>query len=616
MTPASFAQNWMHPGFSTKSSDAPAALRTTPPNTPAGKRQSERVAVGEKGLGRLAAGRLGEVLEVYTRETSGTPWLHVTFDWADFEDMTVHLDEVPVPYDPSPPPFEPLSDTGTVIVIRRLRLKWNARVPGRKVLGRSDTRLGRLKQDLELLSRPWGGTSPDFTMTLACDSPVNADDVGTITPRSSQQKSDYHYEFAVAADHEGQITIQRHLRRSAEIVNEFGGKRNRALPKLVRSAADDQPGGFPESLTCGPFKGGFFYDPPPKARRATEVAAVSHGVLLYRDGILVEPYGIDQDDWVGVEARKAQRQGHALIQPNTFSGEVHITRQANPDLTDLANRQGLIDTGPARDFVAIVQKEFDHFESLVGPELERRWKSRSQRASERAADRIGFASVQMKALAHALRQPLFGLALELRSLETLVQTRQDLPADVRKHLQSVHESSSRYVHRAEEVLGRLAVMEVSDPSEVRVSYLIEQAVEDVSELARSKAVSIEIDGVQDRTVLIPHKVVFEALSELIRNAVEAPRYEGAQGQVHLRTRVEQGDVVIEIADDGSGLPEVSTGTPVDRISLNTKGRPAEGLSMVHQAVALARGRIVLARTTSTGSQFDLYLPDRVEGLRQ
>ena len=616
MTAASFEQNWMQPGFSTKSPEAPAELRQTPPSNSAGRRQSARVAVGEKGLGRLAAGRLGEVLEVYTREASRTPWLHVTFNWPDFEKMTVPLDEVPVPFDASPPPFDPPFGTGTVVVIRRLRLKWDARVPGRKVLGRSDTRLGRLKQDLELLLRPIGGGFTDFNVTLESDSIVNADDVGNITPRSSRESSDYHYEFEVATDSEDRVTIHRRLKRSATIVKEFGGVSNPPLPTVVLSSTDAQLHGLPRNLSCGPFRGHFFYDPPPKARRATAVTAVGHGVLLYRDGVLVEPYGLDQNDWVGVEARKAQRQGHAPIQPNTFSGEVHIAREANPSLVDLANRQGLIDNGPARAFVSIVQEEFDHFESLVGPEVAQRWQSLSQRASERAADRIELASVQMKAVAHALRQPLFGLAADLKSLANLIRTRDDLPADVLNDLRRLQESSSNYVNRAEGVLKRLAVIEIPDPTPVSTQHLIDQTIADVISFAEDAGVSIRIGRVQDRTLLIPYEVVFEALSELIRNGIEAPRQDGAEGRVHLSTRVEQGDLVVEIADDGSGLSEVSVGTPLDRISLNTKGRPAEGLSMVHQAITLARGRVVLARTGSTGTQFDLYLPDRLDGLRR
>ena len=88
----------------------------------------------------------------------------------------------------------------------------------------------------------------------------------------------------------------------------------------------------------------FMYTPPPAAKRAKEIDAVGSGVLLYRDGVMVEPYGLDGNDWIGVSARKAQRQGYALIQPSVFSGFVLISRLDNPALRDQSNRQGLLES--------------------------------------------------------------------------------------------------------------------------------------------------------------------------------------------------------------------------------------------------------------------------------
>src|SRR5579862_6328606 len=64
---ASFQENWMHPGFSAKSEDAPSAVRDRSISaTASGPRLVNRTPVGEKGLGRLAAGRLGRIMDVYT----------------------------------------------------------------------------------------------------------------------------------------------------------------------------------------------------------------------------------------------------------------------------------------------------------------------------------------------------------------------------------------------------------------------------------------------------------------------------------------------------------------------------------------------------------------------
>ena len=87
MDEESFETNWMHPGFSAKSPGAPAHSKESPSST-AAIREANRIPAGEKGIGRLAAGRLGKSIEVFTRSERDAPWLHVFFDWRSFDDMT------------------------------------------------------------------------------------------------------------------------------------------------------------------------------------------------------------------------------------------------------------------------------------------------------------------------------------------------------------------------------------------------------------------------------------------------------------------------------------------------------------------------------------------------
>ena len=79
MTLADFRSNWMRPGFSSKASIV-EPRKVAAGADEAERREGARIPVGEKGIGRLAAGRLGERLDVYTRRTPNRPWLHVEFD--------------------------------------------------------------------------------------------------------------------------------------------------------------------------------------------------------------------------------------------------------------------------------------------------------------------------------------------------------------------------------------------------------------------------------------------------------------------------------------------------------------------------------------------------------
>ena len=291
MNLASFEENWMHPGFSHKADDAPPAKM--PRGTPAEKRRASREAVGEKGIGRLAAGRLGERLQVFTRERSADPWLHVDFVWSRFDDMTVPLDSVGIPYDFVTPQPTDCPPTGTVVVIHGLTQRWDQRVRGRAVRGRRTTRLGRLKQDLQYLVRPMGPTQAEFEITLESDVVLDREDMGKVTPGVAIEDAHYSYLFDFAIDKRGRPTITRTLRRNAEAAT-LSGQARRTGPTTVEltpslAKAEDRPA----ELTAGAFQGTFLYNPPSEARRAREVEKSPVGVLLYRDGMLVEPYGLE-----------------------------------------------------------------------------------------------------------------------------------------------------------------------------------------------------------------------------------------------------------------------------------------------------------------------------------
>lgn len=610
---ASFTDNWMRPGFSEKSPEAPKRPKQNP-RSPAEKRRASREQLGEKGLGRLASGRLGDVLEVFTRRTPTDEWLHVTFDWRRFDDMTKAMSDVDIPFDYQDPPFDAEFSVGTVVLISGLRLRWEGRVPGRPVPGRSRTRLGRLKQDLTWLLRPLDEASVGFEVEIRSDRFDSTTDLGVITPTTALRDADYRYDFELDIDAQGRVLVKRRLRRSAELAVALGEARSQTL-KPVRLEADSARRlSRPDSLSCGSIAGTFLYAPPPKGKRAAADTAVGHGVLLYRDGALVEPYGIDGNDWVGVESRKAQRQGHALIQPVTLSGEVRISRASNPDLVDMANRQGLLDNDAASEFIAHVQAEFRAFEDLIEPELERRnYKSKPERAAEGAEQRLALARVKMRAVTHSLRQPLLGLTGEMKILEQLAR-REDVPADVRQQMHRVSEAASDYVRRAEVQLARLADLKVPEYAEVLPAELVAEAAADARDTLNDHHVVLSTVVESDRRLVLPVALVVDALAELLKNAAEAPRPDRRTPTVEM-TVLDHGtrDVAIQIADNGLGLDGVEPSTPLSEVVLATKARPSGGLLMVEDSITILRGTVEITQNSSAGATVIVILPGRLEG---
>lgn len=66
------------------------------------------------------------------------------------------------------------------------------------------------------------------------------------------------------------------------------------------------------------------------------------GVMLFRDGYRVLPYGDEGDDWLGLNRKALSASGYKL-NTKQFIGRVAIGRISNPCLLDQTNRQGLQD---------------------------------------------------------------------------------------------------------------------------------------------------------------------------------------------------------------------------------------------------------------------------------
>jgi anti-sigma regulatory factor (Ser/Thr protein kinase) len=62
-----------------------------------------RRVLGEKGIGRFAASRLADHLEVVTRRTKNDNEVRVFFDWSQFDDEKKYLDEVKVLWEETKP---------------------------------------------------------------------------------------------------------------------------------------------------------------------------------------------------------------------------------------------------------------------------------------------------------------------------------------------------------------------------------------------------------------------------------------------------------------------------------------------------------------------------------
>lgn len=94
------------------------------------------------------------------------------------------------------------------------------------------------------------------------------------------------------------------------------------------------------------------------------------GIKLYRDGFKVRPYGEDGPsfDWIGLSERARKSPGAVSsdgawrVRTNQVVGAVRISKDGNPNLIDMANREGLAVNDAYTTFVLILEKIIETFE--------------------------------------------------------------------------------------------------------------------------------------------------------------------------------------------------------------------------------------------------------------
>jgi signal transduction histidine kinase len=615
----SFERNWMRPGYSEKAAAATAA----PPRgraRDAARRAAARVPIGEKGVGRLAAGRLGERVDVYTRMRVTDPWLHVIFQWSTFDTMTKSMREIQIPYDVTTAPGDDMPfATGTAIVITDLSLDWRGRVPGRKVNGRSDRRLGRLKEDLSILVQPLGDDDLDFQVLLD----VQTADVDLLELAGTLEAGEpdwdaYRYDFLIE-ENDGSVVVTRALRRSADVAKEL------SLPvedePEVEELTEASPAGFederrPTTLDCGPVTGHFLFSTLPWKRLGRP--GMPPGVRLYRDGIRVPPYGDVDDDWVGARARKASRQGYAL-QPESIWGQVHITKAANAELTDMSNRDGMVVNDAYEEFLQHVRAEFRVFsEHLEGEWLARSWEPKKKaRAAAAAETTTSYQQVMAQLYVHRLRGPLGAVRMDVQGAHALLARLADSGdvARLRKYLTRADE----HITLLDAALGELIDLsgqEPAEPEEFDIREAVKQAIDQARGAVDSRDIELK-DALGGRRVLVlPRQVVVDAIAGSITNAAEVRRpAERAPGMIAVMAAEGGRGMKVNIMDDGLGM------TPERRQDLfrhadTDKGHVGKGLISARMALRLYGADIECAYSGPDGTMFTIDLPTMAVQRRQ
>jgi len=211
---------------------------------------------------------------------------------------------------------------------------------------------------------------------------------------------------------------------------------------------------------------------------------------------------------------------------------------------------------------------------------------------------------------HELRTPLTILQLELEG----IVNNQTVSGSLEEQIVSALEETYRMSRIVESLLtiSRLDAGEARlDRSQLDLSHLVASITDEMTVLAQDKAISLRTFAEENICVEGDRTRLQQVVANLIDNAI---KYTPEGGTVEVKVRGEGGKAVLEVTDNGIGIP--TTAIPhvferfyrVDKARSRASGGAGLGLSIV-KAICMAHGgEITLSSEEGRGSSFRVELP--------
>jgi signal transduction histidine kinase len=184
-------------------------------------------------------------------------------------------------------------------------------------------------------------------------------------------------------------------------------------------------------------------------------------------------------------------------------------------------------------------------------------------------------------IAHDLRTPLTRVRIRLERGREHAATLEELRAVVDVSIAGLDQSLAIIT-----ALLRIAEIEHSRRlagfSQVRLAPLVREVGDLYDPIAEDKRITLQVEAADETIVHGDRDLLFEAVANLVDNAV---KFTPEGGRVELALLRREGEIVIRVKDTGPGIPEVERQAVTKRFYRSDKSRRTEGLGLGLSLVA-------------------------------
>ena len=268
--------------------------------------QNQRFQAGNKGVGRFSCDRLGEFLNLYTREEN-SKIIHLQISWKDFElinERDIQIQDVPVNIrEIEDETFEKesgfkLFSKGTIIEVLKLNSIWAELEDNNLFPKIQKTKLLKLKNSIERLLNPNQAYENNSFKVF-------------IQIKSLEEDNRLAYHQRVTGEIKNQIFNELDFKTTyiESIITEDGSKiitelkdKDKTIFRVIEKNIE-----YPVLKNIKIVL--YYLNPYAKAyfkRKTGKKSVVFGSVFLFINGFRISPYGDVDNDWLGIEQRKGQ----------------------------------------------------------------------------------------------------------------------------------------------------------------------------------------------------------------------------------------------------------------------------------------------------------------------
>jgi signal transduction histidine kinase len=591
-----------------------------------------RAPAGSKGLGRLAALRLGSTALLRSRPRGKRRDYSLRIQWSDYSNATV-VEEVPLAIEEFSRP--PETSDGTEIVIENLRV----------AISRSEVK--RLARSLILLADPFEDDPEGFKPVLQA-------------PEFSDLEAVVKARYFKDAEHHLIASIDKRGRAQAQIVDWKGKNLFSAEHSEISTGAEHRTYNCPEAQFD---LWAFILNATTFATRTSTIAEVKEwlgvfgGVHLYQNGLRVSPYGNPGNDWLDMNLKRSASPEERPSTNNSI-GRVSVSETAGL-LIQKTDRSGFIESDA---FLELKRFAVDALNWMARRRMQVAEKRRATERNEtpRRSEEAKLKVKQAIQLIPAPKRPAVEQAFvkyesahekEIKTLRKEVLLYRTLSTAGITSATFAHESAGNPIkaidqaaksvqRRARKELGEKYVELLADPvdliirctdalkvlgnvtfslldhekrrtSRVEVHAVIQSVIKTFRPFAEARAVEVVPQLASGNPYLRGSEAAIESIiTNFLNNSlVSFEKVHGKQRNVVISTEISDGTLTLKFADNGPGIEDIAIDDvwlPGETTRPNGTGL---GLTIVRDTVEDLGGAVkALAHGDLGGATFLVELP--------